>query len=159
MICDAINMVGLKDFLSASRLSGLTMFVPTDIAFEKLAITQSLKWNNLNSNTMTNLLLFHSSEANNGVKYNDLLCNEWLHMMNGEYTFTHCTNTKTNTNTNTNTNTKKYQIGRGNKDGRSDGDNNQISLKDSPLIIQPKDISACNGIIHSIDTVMLPSSW
>ena len=153
LLCEALTMVGYTEFLSTTNPNQLTLFAPTDDAFEKLALAFPSEWDNLNSNTMSNLLLFHLTDANNGLRYKELLCNEWLHMMNGDYTFTHCISGSSS-----NDDDEKYQIGRGNKDGRSAGDSNEISLKDSPLILQ-KDIVACNGIIHSIDTVMLPSSW
>ena len=155
LLCEALTMVGYTEFLSTNNPNQLTLFAPTDDAFEKLALAFPSEWDNLNSNTMSNLLLFHLTDANNGLRYKELLCNEWLHMMNGDYTFTHCIRSSSS---NDDDEKKKYQIGRGNKDGRSAGDSNEISLKDSPLILQ-KDIVACNGIIHSIDTVMLPSSW
>ena len=48
----------------------------------------------------------------------------------------------------------KYQVGRGNGLKTE----SIISLKDSPIILN-ENIIACNGIIHSIDTVMLPIWW
>ena len=140
LLCEAVKMVGLIDFL---ELSSWTLFAPTDEAFEKLVLStqQGDNPNKLNPNNMSNLLFFHLVE-NSVLEFNDLICNKWLKMSNEGFTFTHCRGLD------------KYQVGRGNGLKTE----SIISLKDSPIILK-ENIIACNGIIHSIDTVMLPIWW
>ena len=61
-------------------------------------------------------------------------------MSNTGLTFTHCREGH------------KYQVGRGN------GSEGIVALRDSPKIVQ-RDIQACNGVIHALENVMLPSWW
>jgi len=145
LLCEAITMVGLADFL---RLSEWTFFAPTDEAFEKLFETSEP--GRLTPESMTDLLLFHVVEDRT-IPFEALQCDKWLKMSNDGFTVTHCRGFD------------KYQIGRGNgmtggSGSGEDGVSAVFSLQASPIILQ-EDVRACNGIIHSIDTVLLPPAW
>jgi len=115
-----------------------TLFAPTNEAIENLI--QSVPTGTLNTNNMADLLGFHMIE-NNVIEFSDLPCEQWVQMSDGGYTYTHCRGFE------------KFQVGRGN--GFQD---NIIMLRDSPIILR-EDIGACNGIIHTVDAVLLPSWW
>lgn len=136
LLCEAFHITGLFDFLQIGF--DWTVFAPTNEAIEELI--ESVPVGTLNPNNMADLLLFQMIEST-VIEMSDLQCEEWVQMSNGGFSYTHCRGWD------------KYQVGRGN--GFADS---IIMLKDSPIILR-EDIGACNGIIHTVDTVLLPSSW
>jgi len=142
LFCEALTMVGLLDLLNSLSSAGqlTTVFAPNDEAFLRLFETSIP--GKLNPDTMSDLMAFHLVRDSIMLRSEDLVCNDWLLMVNGEQTFTHCRGFD------------KYQVGRGNIGG-NDG---IISLKDSPIILKDN-IVACNGIIHTVAKVILPESW
>jgi len=142
LFCEALTMVGLLDLLNSLSPAGhlTTVFAPNDEAFLRLFETSTP--GKLNPDTMSDLLAFHLVRDSIMLRSEDLVCNDWLLMVNGEQTFTHCRGFD------------KYQVGRGNIIG-NDG---VISLKVSPIILKDN-IVACNGIIHTVAKVILPDSW
>ncbi|VEU41964.1 unnamed protein product [Pseudo-nitzschia multistriata] len=136
LLCEALTITGLLDFLEDG--SEWTLFAPTNEAIENLIV--SVPHGTLNPESMTDLLLFHLIE-DEALPFDSLDCEEWVQMSDGGFTYTHCRGFE------------KYQVGRGNGFQQS-----LIMLKDSPIILR-EDIFACNGIVHSVDTVLLPDWW
>lgn len=136
MLCEAYRVTGLFEFLQEEFV--WTVFAPTNEAIENLI--DSVPKGTLNANNMADLLLFQMIEGI-GFEFQDIHCEEWIQMSDGGFTYTHCRGFD------------KYQVGRGN--GFQDS---IIMLQDSPIILR-EDIGACNGIIHTVDTVLLPSWW
>ena len=136
MLCEAYHIAGLFEFLHDGF--EWTVFAPTNEALESLIA--SIPKGKLNADNMANLLLFHMVETV-AYEFSDLRCEEWVPMSNGDFSYTHCRGMD------------KYQIGPGNGFG-----DNIVMLSDSPIILR-EDIGACNGIIHTVDTVLLPTWW
>jgi uncharacterized surface protein with fasciclin (FAS1) repeats len=116
-----------------------TAFVPTDSAFEELQEQQPGVWN-LTATTLTNttlqLLNFHIVDNNQTLLIDELQCQELTTMANGQDTRTVCISRD-----DIDESTDKYQKG---------GDNTD------PIPIIISDLSACNGLIHVLDGVLLP---
>lgn len=136
LLCEAYHVTGLFDFLQVGF--EWTLFAPTNEAFERMI--DSVPPGTLNVNNMGDLLLFQMVETS-VIEISDLPCEEWTQMANGDFSYTHCRDNE------------KYQIGPGN--GFQD---NIIMLRDAPIVLR-EDIGACNGIIHTVDTVLMPSWW
>jgi len=125
-LCEAVGRAGM---LERFRGGSKTLFAPTNDAFDfLLRLTEGRP--DLTPDQLVNLLLFH--EVPVAKTYQDLPCDEWILMSNGEYSFVYCRGYD-----------DKYQLGQG---------NNQLT---EPKIIL-KDVHACNGVIHVISHVMLP---
>lgn len=132
VICDLINEFQFYTLLSDCT-SEWTVFAPTDEAFatfeEKVMV-------DLTAENLLDVLSFHAVQ-NSKLSYDDLLCTETIEMANGHDSRTQCSKDKE---------TKepfKIQKGAGQISGMP------------PKIIE-SDISACNGIIHVVDNVMIP---
>ena len=136
MLCEAYHITGLFDFLQVGF--EWTVFAPTNEAIESLI--NSVPKGTLNADNMADLLLFQMIETS-VIEISDMRCEEWIMMADGGYSYTHCRGLD------------KYQIGPGN--GFKDS---IILLRDSPIVLR-EDIGACNGIVHTIDTVLLPNWW
>jgi len=136
LLCEALQITNLIDFLQVGF--EWTLFAPTNEAFETLI--NSVPRGTLNGENMADLLLFHLVETT-VIEFDDLRCEEWVQMSDGAFSYTHCRGFE------------KFQVGRGNSFRDA-----IIMLQDSPIILR-EDIAACNGIIHTIDTVLLPSWW
>jgi len=135
--CHALDQTGIDEKLDKLQ-SKLTVFAPSNSAFEDLL--QDLNVNDIYhcpKETLTELLLVHIHEDD--VIYRDELedsCTNLLEMANGDKTRTICENNGN----------KIYQKGPGNS-----GD-------DIPRIVS-FDIDSCNGVIHVVDRVILPSNF
>jgi len=136
LLCEALTITGLINFLEFG--TEWTLFAPTNEAIKRLI--ESVPKGTLNLQGMTDLLRFHLVE-DIAVRFDHMFCERWIQMSDGDFTYTHCRGFD------------KYQVGRGNGFQES-----VIMLKDSPIILR-EDIFACNGIIHSIDTMLLPEWW
>ena len=136
LLCEAYHITGLFDFLQIGF--DWTIFAPTNEAIEKLIA--SVPQGTLNAENMADLLLFQMIETS-VIEFDDLRCEEWVQMSDGGFSYTHCRGLD------------KYQVGRGN--GFEDS---IIMLRDSPIVLR-EDIGGCNGIVHTVDTVLLPSWW
>ncbi len=105
--------------------SMFTVFAPTNDAFNKLGIDLD----DLDDETLSDILLFHVI-AEKEIPRGDLKCRETVEMANGRESRTVCDSGE------------RFQKGAGNPS------------YNKPRILFP-DITACNGIIHVIDEVML----
>lgn len=137
-------MSGLLEVLdTVGSTSSFTVFAPIDEGFLQLANRLNTR-QQLDTDIMLDLLLFHIVKPteyhhDGGMNSKELICNEWLQMMNDGYSLTHCRGVD------------KFQVGRGNAvDGVT------MDVRHSPIILRDN-IQACNGIIHSIDQVMIPA--
>ena len=110
------------------------MFAPTDEAFTRLYDTL---FGYPSTETLKDILLLHVI-AEQVLDKNDLKDQCWKRskMVNGDQTQTICMNDKQDI----------FQRGGGN------------SWKEKPEITA-FNIHACNGIVHVVDEVLLPSSW
>jgi len=108
-----------------------TFFAPINTAFESLSPEIADKVTS-DVEFLKNILLSHTV-ADNEVFSTDLVCNEKVLMANGVNTTTICTGDKI------------YQAGEGN------------TPNNIPEIIAPNGVG-CNGVIHAMDHVMLPSA-
>jgi transforming growth factor-beta-induced protein len=104
-----------------------TVFAPTNNAFEIVEDTIA----NLDDETVLNILLFHLVD-DQVLKSDDLVCGDLIEMANNKDSRTKCDD-----------GTPTYQSGGDNIDGFE------------PALVQV-DVMACNGVIHSVDNVMLP---
>jgi len=136
LLCEAYHLTNLFDFLQIGY--DWTVFAPTNEAMESLI--SRMPEGSLNVENMADLLLFQMIETS-VIEFDDLQCEQWVQMSDGGYSYTHCRGFD------------KYQVGRGNS-----FQNSIIMLQDSPIILR-EDIGACNGIIHTVDTVLLPAWW
>jgi uncharacterized surface protein with fasciclin (FAS1) repeats len=136
LLCEAYHITGLFDSLQVGF--EWTVFAPTNEAIESLI--NSVPKGTLNADNMADLLLFQMIETS-VIEISDMRCEEWIMMSDGGYSYTHCRGLD------------KYQIGPGN--GFEDS---IILLRDSPIVLR-EDIGACNGIVHTVDTVLLPNWW
>lgn len=131
--CSALDQTGLDGKLDRDD-SELTVFVPSDSAFEKLL--EDLDVDNFDDYpTLKDLVEVHIHE--DGIVDGDDLedrCGELLLMLNGEETRTKCENYGP----------KLFQKGSGN------------SNDETPRIVA-YDIEACNGVMHIVNRVILPS--
>jgi len=111
-----------------------TVFFPTDQAF------QDIKDNGLEgfNKKINRILMFHVHEGT-ALEFDDLTCTEPLMMHNGKYSRTKCVYNNVE-----NKLYVKHQDGAGNH-----------KMENKPVIIQ-SNLPACNGIIHIVDTLMLP---
>merc|ERR1719436_1989793 len=126
-LCEAMIHSGLDGFYDKEDY--LTVFAPKDSAFHKLGGKYVNGLYHYNNWELENLLLFHTTYGE--YYYQDLSCDGWLKMANGDKSYTKCDHRST------------YQKGRG---------NNNHHL---PEIVY-EDIYACNGVIHIVDHVMKP---
>eukprot|EP00536_Pseudo-nitzschia_multiseries_P011359 jgi/Psemu1/289641/fgenesh1_pg.382_\ len=136
IFCEALEKTGLDQKLDDLD-THFTVFLPTNAAFEH--VMNDLKYNDIYEcpkDTLRQLLLLHIRE--NQVIDKDGLqdrCTELMEMANGESTRTICENSASTI----------YQKGEGN------------SNADKPEIVS-FDIEGCNGIVHIVNEVILPSS-
>merc|ERR1712238_573373 len=125
-MCDLLKAVD-TDYALASGM--FTAFFPTDEAFAAIASVT----NTLNDEQIATIVKFHIHEGD-AIAYKELECKGLLDMANGKTSRTKCEEGK------------RYQNGPGNH--KSDT---------FPMIIKnSSDIVTCNGIVHTIDAVMLP---
>merc|ERR1712238_203344 len=125
-MCDLLKAVD-TDYALASGM--FTAFFPTDAAFAAIADVT----NTLSDEQMATIVKFHIHEGDS-IAYEELECKGLLDMANGKTSRTKCDEGK------------RYQNGPGNH-----------YLDTFPLIIKnSSDIVTCNGIVHTIDAVMLP---
>jgi transforming growth factor-beta-induced protein len=131
VLCDAVTAAGLGDALSTNTF---TVFAPTDQAFEELLEVLGLSsLDDIPLDTLTDVLLYHAV-PDKVLESTDVAkrCSKLLTMANGMETRTVCRDDHI------------FQNGAGN------------DKNDRPKIILT-DIEACNGIIHVVDEVILPS--
>merc|ERR1712238_643429 len=125
-MCDLLKAVD-TDYALASGM--FTAFFPTDDAFAAIADVT----NTLSDEQIATIVKFHIHEGDS-IAYEELECKGLLDMANGKTSRTKCEEGK------------RYQNGPGNH-----------YLDTFPLIIKnSSDIVTCNGIVHTIDAVMLP---
>jgi len=129
ILCSLVGDANLVDVLGDSK-EKMTLFAPINTAFESLSPEVTDKVNG-DVEFLRNILLSHAV-TDNEVFSIDLACNEKVVMANGDRTTTICTGDKI------------YQVGAGN------------TPEDIPEIIAPDGVG-CNGVIHAIDHVILPS--
>ena len=104
-----------------------TIFAPNDAAFEKISGVLAM----LPDDLIVDVLLFHIVRGI--LPFDDLECFADVLMYNEEFSFTDCLKWGA-----------KFQVGPGN------------SPEHKPQIISP-DIEVCNGIIHEVNNVLLPT--
>ena len=92
---------------------------------------KGIEWDTYVDDQIKDVLLFHTVKGTS-INGTDLSCSGKIEMGNGDDSRTKCRNDNT------------YQTGPGN-----------LGMDSMPQIIYP-DISACNGVIHVLDGVMLP---
>jgi uncharacterized surface protein with fasciclin (FAS1) repeats len=76
VLCDSIRKAGMFDALKYG--TSWTVFVPPDDAFALL----SDRLASLTEQGLADLLLFHAIDG--VVTFDELKCDEWIHMANGE---------------------------------------------------------------------------
>ena len=130
VLCDALHRADLYDTLDDLRTE-FTLFAPNDKAFG--AFLDWRRLGDLRQAEVVDLLLTHV--AGRVLSENDLSqrCSDLLDMESDRQTRTICKNAKRDV----------FQKGEGN------------SKDDMPLIVD-SDLRACNGIVHIMDTVILP---
>ena len=128
VLCSLVGDSDLADALGSN--DKFTLFAPINTAFESLSSDVAEKAIN-DMDFLKNILLSHAI-ANVEIFSTDLVCTEKEEMASGDDTTTICTDDKI------------YQVGAG---------NNPTNF---PLIIAPDGLG-CNGVIHAIDHVILPS--
>lgn len=146
LLCEALDMNFLIPYLADDTITA-TIFAPTNEAFEQF-FAEVGSSDSISPEVITDVLLFHILENTVAIPFEELECETWKRMMNGKFSYTHCRGWD------------KYQLGRGNADDNdnnvfNDADTTVMTLNDSPAILHG-DIVTCNGIIHSINRVMLP---
>ncbi len=115
--------------------SSCTVFAPTDDAF----LNATSRLDQLSEKEMEEIILFHFNE--NVVKtLGDLACTEQLTSLSGEKSRTKC---------------RRISVGVYLKHQRGDGN---LDLDQFP-IINVNSNEACDGIVHRLDTVMLPKVY
>merc|ERR1712238_517238 len=125
-MCDLLKAVD-TDYALASGL--FTAFFPTDDAFAAIAAVT----NTLSDEQMSTIVKFHIHEGDS-LTYEELACQGLLDMATGKTSRTKCDDGK------------RYQNGPGNHESET-----------FPMIMKnSSDIVTCNGIVHTIDAVMLP---
>merc|ERR1712238_464814 len=125
-MCDLLKAVD-TDYALASGL--FTAFFPTDDAFAAIAAVT----NTLSDEQMATIVKFHIHEGDS-LTYEELACQGLLDMANGKTSRTKCDDGR------------RYQNGPGNHDSET-----------FPMIMKnSSDIVTCNGIVHTLDAVMLP---
>jgi len=125
-MCDLMKAVDV-DYLLASGM--FTAFFPTDDAFAAIDVVVKT----LSDEEIANIVAFHFHEGE-AIDTKNLECTGKLEMTNGINSRTKCEGGN------------KYQKGKGN-----------VELDMLPMIIEEmSDIEVCNGIVHTIDAVMLP---
>lgn len=129
ILCEFATLAGLDSTLEGGTW---TVFAPTNSAFESSGVS-------LPVGEVEDLIAFHATSGNALMK-SDLVCKEVISMANGKSSRTKCDNNDEPT--------TYYQVG---------ADNAQAGA-DNPMIIE-FDITACNGVIHKLDGVMLPSGF
>jgi len=112
-----------------------TVFFPTDQAFRDI---EDNVLEEFNKKKINRILMFHVHEGT-ALEFDDLTCTEKIMMHDGKYSRTTCVY-----NTNEDKIYLKHQNGSGNN-----------KMGNNPGIIQ-SNLPACNGIIHIVDTLMLP---
>jgi uncharacterized surface protein with fasciclin (FAS1) repeats len=134
-LCKAIKKTRLYHRLDDTH-EHFTAFFPTNTAFEELLDYMHVDdISDVPIHTLEEIILLHL-RCGPHLLYKDNLkrrCSYLLKMGSGDYTRTICKNEKQ----------KLYQKGAGNLDG------------DRPQIIK-FDREACNGVIHTVDEVILP---
>ncbi|MEM6320781.1 MAG: fasciclin domain-containing protein [Bacteroidota bacterium] len=119
------------DFVAALNGEGpLTVFAPTNAAFQAL-LDSRMDWNGLAdipSNVLESVLLYHVSSAGN-VRASDLSDGQVVPTLSGDNTFT-------------------IDLS---------GDMPMITATSNNAFIVATDVQATNGVIHVIDTVILPA--
>lgn len=127
--CASLTKTGLQSVFSEDTEGNWTVFAPTNTAFFNLGDSLTGIYNS--TDELTDLLLYHAFD---GVLYvNHLLCGSLLQMANGQTSSTECEGESI------------YQVGGGN------------SPDAMPQLIA-KNINVCNGVLHFINEVMLPTS-
>ncbi len=122
----ACTLIGEYGLTEALSGGNWTVFAPTNAAFEAIASVLP----SLGDETVKDILLFHTI-SDKVVTSSDLVCTGLQHMTNGRDSRTVCRGDSI------------YQRGAGN-------DPEML-----PLIITA-DLPACNGVVHTVDNVMLP---
>lgn len=136
LICSDAEFSILCEFVKAAGLEGAlnagtwTIFGPSNSAFENLGVE-------LPVGKIEDLLTFHAVSGSALAK-SDLVCKEVVAMANGKNSRTKCDDSSNPS--------VFYQTGADNMDDRL------------PEIVQ-FDIQACNGVIHEINNIMLPSAF
>jgi len=128
-LCDLVVASGTVFSLLSDPSQTLTVFAPTNEAFESAP--------SIGVGKIDDLLAFHTV-VGESLSQSNLVCKEVIEMASGKHSRTTCDN---------NWNPDRfYQRGAGNVDSAL------------PEIIDA-DITACNGIIHAVNNVMLPSGF
>jgi len=139
-LCSLVNAVGLYDVLISDTM---TLFAPTNTAFEKLP--QELLDAALEDTDLLTYILFGHVVSNQEILTKDFICEngpiDSLIMANDETTTIQCTSS---IDSEGNTDSNAFVVGGGNSD----------ALVVPPRIIGPNGM-ACNGIIHTVESVLL----
>jgi uncharacterized surface protein with fasciclin (FAS1) repeats len=86
ILCDALKLTGLDELLAGS--GPWTVFAPTDDAFHTLfGDLPSEALEELSMDVLTNLLAYHVV-FDSEIYFDELICNEFLDMYNGDKTKT-----------------------------------------------------------------------
>ena len=141
-LCSLATKANLTDILN-STTDTLTLFAPTVAAFKELPEKLvAAAFADTDITDLLTFLLFGHVVLNQEIPFKDLRCGGALTMANGKETTITCTPSIDSDGNNTGTDT--FITGRGNLEVR-------------PQIIGPDGL-ACNGIVHTIDYVILPAS-
>jgi transforming growth factor-beta-induced protein len=129
ILCDAVTAAGLGDVLDSNGV--YTVFAPTNDAFEVLGDTLLDELLADPSGELSRILLYHVAAKK--LFENDLECGLELLMLEGDHTTTVC-----------DLNGDKEQVGNGN-----------VFATWSNII--DTDIETCNGVVHIVDNVLIPT--
>ena len=142
VLCEALKVTGLYTALKHNQ--HYTLFAPTDTAFHQLL---GGYYHDVTKDELTALLLYHVIHSKyDSVEFDELQCDTWIQMANGDYSFTLCRTDIGHSSYHQPPKTKKYQLGSGNS-----------PMNEPEIILTASKGSVCNGVIHVVDNVLLPT--